>query len=665
MASPSALTTLSPALDTFAVARVLELNPPVVTPPAAAVGVFINAGGGAFTDSAGRAWVPDIDFTGTNGGVFATPTAVAGDSVDAPLYQTERWGMDGYDIPVGTAGVYTVKLHLAEINPDSGQRVFSVTCEGQPFLTDYDITAKAGGAFKAVIETFVVQVTDLSVSLAFSASVGSAKVSAIEVIPGGTLPVTVPPIITPPATLPGGDTPTGNPASGTGTPMSATPPPMQLSGPVLLNPAMGAVVREEQNYAPTGGTPLHAFKRDGLRWRDIEKVKGQYTWDVVEVEVAKARARGGTFGCRFPLMGMGDQRVPDYIKNDPGTYGGFWDAGGNQFVPDLDNAAYQARWIAFWQAFKAKYGNDRAVDMMDVSGYGMWGEGHLYGAPSGTKTASLAALKIIYDAQVEAMPNKLWAQILGDSQGNMPGAVDYILSKASLTRPIGFRIDSGGHSSQYDNTASVAGTHKLIAYKTGPVVMEPANLHPNDTGYDPPTLASWQLALQQGQKYGMTNFMNGNTGSGEQFSQFSAADQAAWMQLCKTAGARTELRLVTIPNKIERGSYIKVHWEALNSGLSPHYYPTVWRWGLRDASGNLKWYRDVDSQLRGQLPGTTPIAHEAYFNMPTDAAALPSGTYDVVCYLLDAGFYGHPYKLAITTAQNADEGYTLGKVTVT
>lgn len=662
------MTAAQTLLDTASVARATELGmvkavskPLVVVPLTPAAGVRINCGGGQFTDAVGNTWVPDIDFTGTNGGTFATPTAVTGDAPDAPIYQTERWGMDGYEIPVPTAGIYSVKLHLAEINPDSGPRVFSVTCEGQPFLTDYDISAAAGGAFKAVTPSIVVQVTDLKVSLAFSASVGSAKVSAIEVIPGGVLPKQVPPVITQTTVTPLGDIAKGNPASGLGNPAVFTPTAMQLSGPVLLNPMMGAVRREDQEYAPLGGPALHAFKRDQCYWRTIERTKGVYDWSWVEGEAVKAKQRGGTFGFRMPLQGMGDQRVPDYIAGDPGTYGGFWNNA--EFVPDLENLEYQKRWDALWENFAAKYKDDPRINMMDVSGYGMWGEAHLYGAPGSQRPASLSALKIIYDAQLDRMPNKLWAMLLGDKNGNMPGVVDYELSKASATRPIAYRGDALGHSSQWDYTAAVAGGHALTAYKLGPVVGEPANLHPNKTGYDPPVLASWGLAYEQAMRAGMTCFMNGNTGSGEAFNQFAGDDQQAWMNLCKRCGPRDELRLVTIPRTIEASSYIKIHWEVLNSGLAAHFVPTLMRWALRDITGHIVWYRDVDSGLRGQQPSSSPIGHDAFFNMPAKPA-LPSGVMDLVCYHLDAGMYGHPYKLAITTPQDSDGGYTLGQVTV-
>ncbi len=159
------------------------VTPPVappVTPPATSHAIRISAGGAAFTDSSGNAWQADTDYSAGAGGTYNVSSAITGTTMPG-LYQKERWGMDGYAVPV-TNGTYQVRLHFAEINPDSGTRVFSVTAEGQPWLTDFNIAAKVGND-AADVETKSITVSDGTLNLDFSASSNSAKISGLEIIP--------------------------------------------------------------------------------------------------------------------------------------------------------------------------------------------------------------------------------------------------------------------------------------------------------------------------------------------------------------------------------------------------------------------------------------------------------------------------------------------------
>jgi hypothetical protein len=153
--------------------------------------IRFNAGGPAVTTS-GIDWAEDQFFVGGKSYTNPNVTSIAGTDDDV-LYLTERSATANlepfdYEIPVAN-GTYEVRLHLAEIwfgAPNSGpagagNRVFSVTAEGEPFLTDYDIFAEVGTT-TAVIETATVEVTDGVLDLAFTATVNQPKVSAIEVL---------------------------------------------------------------------------------------------------------------------------------------------------------------------------------------------------------------------------------------------------------------------------------------------------------------------------------------------------------------------------------------------------------------------------------------------------------------------------------------------------
>lgn len=148
--------------------------------------VRINSGGPAVM-IAGDAWVADMNFTGGS-----VPTAVSttiGNTDKVAIYQTNRYRMTGYKIPV-TNGDYTLKLHFAEVFfTAAGKRVFNVTAEGQAILTAFDIFKEAGGGNRAVMKSFSITVSDGSLDIGFAPTVDNAQINAIEVIPAsaGTL----------------------------------------------------------------------------------------------------------------------------------------------------------------------------------------------------------------------------------------------------------------------------------------------------------------------------------------------------------------------------------------------------------------------------------------------------------------------------------------------
>jgi ELWxxDGT repeat protein len=148
----------------------------------------INAGGAAFAASGSRPFAADGYFTGGK-----PAAAVAGDvanTSDDALYRDGRFGdAFSYNLPTGN-GSFDVTLHFAETywgngrSGGVGSRKFNVNLEGVRKLTDYDIFAKAGGAMRAVRETFTVKVVDGTLNIAFLKGLADLpRVEAIEVVP--------------------------------------------------------------------------------------------------------------------------------------------------------------------------------------------------------------------------------------------------------------------------------------------------------------------------------------------------------------------------------------------------------------------------------------------------------------------------------------------------
>lgn len=171
----------SGALSTSAA---VQVAPPLVSSIAidcgstSAVGSF-QADSGASSGTTDSTTSP-ID---TSGVLNPAPQAV---------YQTERWSGDqfSYTLPgLKPGAAYTVRLHFAEIFYNAvGDRRFNVLINGSTVLSNFDIFATAGGADKAVVETFAATPDALGrITIAFANIFGGATCAGIEVIPSSAI----------------------------------------------------------------------------------------------------------------------------------------------------------------------------------------------------------------------------------------------------------------------------------------------------------------------------------------------------------------------------------------------------------------------------------------------------------------------------------------------
>ncbi|MEX2592749.1 MAG: malectin domain-containing carbohydrate-binding protein [Anditalea sp.] len=153
---------------------------------AASTAKRINAGGGQLA-ALGATFEADQAFSGGTPFTNTQITDIAGTTADA-LYRSERYGNFSYNVEV-PSGDYLLRLHFAEIffgatggrAGGAGSRVFHVTGEEQPLLTDFDIYA-AAGSMTALVREFELTVADGTLNLAFVAKVNNPKVSAIEIL---------------------------------------------------------------------------------------------------------------------------------------------------------------------------------------------------------------------------------------------------------------------------------------------------------------------------------------------------------------------------------------------------------------------------------------------------------------------------------------------------
>jgi Malectin domain len=153
-----------------------------VAKAAAVTGVplYISAGG-----PAAPPYVADADFSGgtvSNG----TTTAIATGGVTNPapqsVYQHARYGNFSYILPnLTVGGAYTVRLHFAEYG-STNLRTFNVSINGQQVLSNFNISATAGGKFKAYATQPFAATADASghITIVFTSVVDHAIVDGIE-----------------------------------------------------------------------------------------------------------------------------------------------------------------------------------------------------------------------------------------------------------------------------------------------------------------------------------------------------------------------------------------------------------------------------------------------------------------------------------------------------
>lgn len=152
-------------------------------PAAAAKVIRIKAGRfESVRDAAGNVWLADQGFEG--GQTIERPDLQIANTTSPDLYRAERYSMDAFTWPVAN-GKYWVKLHFAEtfegiLGP--GERVFTFNVQGKEFK-DFDVWVKAGGPFKAYVETVPVEVTGGKIQITFTPKVENPQICALEIIP--------------------------------------------------------------------------------------------------------------------------------------------------------------------------------------------------------------------------------------------------------------------------------------------------------------------------------------------------------------------------------------------------------------------------------------------------------------------------------------------------
>ncbi len=197
---------------------------------------------------------------------------------------------------------------------------------------------------------------------------------------------------------------------------------------VLHNPDMGWVLYEnyplDQN--PQGTSTLLSLPKEDFpqvdaaaimfSWQDVEKRFGVYDFSKVDYAYDYWAKRGKAIQLRLsactlmwwtafdPPSGKG---APDYVREHlPAAAKQVRQLEGREYdVEDARDPYYRERLTAFLKAVDEHFSAARPVTLIDLRGFGVWGEWH-----SGFRYASLEerrqALRTVIDTWTEALPNR-------------------------------------------------------------------------------------------------------------------------------------------------------------------------------------------------------------------------------------------------------------------
>jgi len=138
-----------------------------------------------FTDAEGNVWKAEQGFEGGLT-IDRDPSTKIEGTENPELYLSEHYSMDSFSVEVPN-GKYLAKLHFAETFEGifgPGDRVFSFNVQGQEFK-DFDVWVKAGGPYRAYVESVEVEVTGGEFRIDFTSQIENPEINAIELIPQG------------------------------------------------------------------------------------------------------------------------------------------------------------------------------------------------------------------------------------------------------------------------------------------------------------------------------------------------------------------------------------------------------------------------------------------------------------------------------------------------
>lgn len=473
--------------------------------------------------------------------------------------------------------------------------------------------------------------------------------------------------------------------------MVTTYTPIPYSDPEIVSPGRGCEQWHDRNDVniPVQGAPIlpsDRYVRSGFVWSRFETSQGVYNWayfDGIMNQCIANRQR----------LSIGIMTVYTDIPSDQGglTYDGGVSAyplylhqmmqnetvkdwkvtagGRSTWIPNWNSPSYHARLLALNQALNAhiiQAGYQKAVGVIDIRGYGNWGEWHsafydgftvsMY--PSGT-FPTYDSLKKIVDAHINGFPTfPLVCMIAAfdcqrlQNTWNPKEIAYYCMTAKNQWGNIGWRADQYGATDGYiamylqNNTTVVNGvamnTLIMPRYQSAAITGEPGGWNPgNDFAQLEP-----QVQLRHTMSFG-----NGNLGTNTPNSAIQANVRAA----SKRCGYRFEVRKVD--SNFNNG-VLTINTDWVNTGIGNLIYNYDIVFELLNSSNQVVWSLISTHKLKFFQPtgNVLTVKDSSLIN-------LPQGTYKLQFQVKDRLGFTKNILLAIQGGSSAGV-YQAGTVTI-
>jgi hypothetical protein len=382
---------------------------------------------------------------------------------------------------------------------------------------------------------------------------------------------------------------------------------------------------------PEGWPGGDTYYRDQMYWGRIEPADNQFNFSYLDTGIADAHARGGKFN--FRVMAYCPSCWMNYRADWPAVTPPFLPLKPGTDIPDWNHPAFIAQWEELMAELGRRYGNDDRIGIVDVGGYGKYGE---YWTDGEEGKISRANSQRLVGAVVKAFPKAHVVLNTMDPNLVVPAVRKY--------KNLGLRTDCLGAYNMYSIIPITPALQDV--WKRAPVISEWC--HTPD--------ATTNAGLKQVRTYHVSMVSSGNYWT--PYAEMTPGEQTGWRNAAKAAGYRYAVTSLTTPKTLQRRTKATIAATWRNDGSAPTYDRWKPRIGLRDATGAVVW------QTRWKVPLTTmlPGKHRVTTKVAIPASA-KKGTYTLVAQVANASSLYAPMNLA-NPGRDAAGWYPLTNVKV-
>lgn len=425
------------------------------------------------------------------------------------------------------------------------------------------------------------------------------------------------------------------------------------SADVLNNPYMG--------WAPSAeGGPYehpHRLVYVNATWRELEPVKGEYTFEAFEKKYNFSYWRDKGINVIFRLnMDFPAKEVhmdiPDWLYDEIHGDGTWYDLDyGKGFSPNYSNPMLISYHQLLIEALASRYGNEPIISIIALGSIGHWGEWHTkQDQPTSIPFPTIEISDRYVDHYLKSFTGKYLVMrrpfsiakennigLYNDSFGDPVQTFDYFINN----------IQKG----YYDYLAGAEQPAMPDFWKYAPSGGEIAN---------PPGMSCFEKEHINSTLKQIRDCHTSWLGpSCPAYYSIDSELQNNFDLMLNTMGYRFVLYSVKHPRKVEAGNTLPVKMVWKNKGVAPFYYPWPLELSLSDSNSNIVCSSILSEDIRSWLPGKRSV--NASLEIPS---GLSAGNYSLCIAILDPDTKKPAIDLAIGN-KRTDGRYSLNQVIIT